>query len=303
MIERRVVIVTDAAADLPSEQELKTRFEVGPIKQVPLFVDFGKDRFIIGESDGFYQSINNDIFRERIDRETKNKSGIIPKTAAPNETYFDEAYKVPIEQGYDVVSIHISKELSATLGSATNASKKIDGNRVSIFDTQSVSMAQGLMAIRAEKMAANGATKEEILEMLVDMRERTTLRAVTPNFPFLKESGRVPMVTAMIGSVLRLVPILRIDHITEESKVEKIAVVRREGKAVEWAQDFLSKGKTPEQVAIVDFEAAEITDKLVRKLVENQLVSKERIYRGNLGPVTGSHGGPGTWVMVTVREK
>ena len=301
--ERRVAIVTDAAADLPGLQELRTSFGVGPIKQVPLFVNIGSDRFIVGESNQEdCQPINNEIFKDRINREIKNKSGLIPKTAAPNETYFDEAYREPIQQGLDVVSVHIGKEMSATIAAATSASKKIEGNRISIFDTQTVSMAQGLMAIEAEKMAANGATKEEIVEMLTDMRERTTLRVVTPNFPFLVASGRVPGATGMIGRVLSLIPILGIDHITEDNKVQKKGMVRREVKSVEWMEDYLVKGKTIEQLAIVDFEATEISDKFVRKLLDNKIISKDKIYRGNLGPITGSHSGPGTWGMAVVRE-
>ncbi len=303
--QRRVVVVTDAAADLPSEQELRVKFGIGPIKQVPLFVNIGPDRYIVGEShQEDCQHINNDIFKDRINREIKKKSGLMPKTAAPNETYFEEAYKTPIEDGHDIVSIHVGKKMSATIDSALRASQKISTNRVSIFDSQTVSMAQGLMAIEAEKMAANGATKEEILEMLIDMRERTTLRAVTPNFPFLVASGRVPGVMGMIGKVLNLVPILRIDHVTEESNVERVGMFRerRENQAVEWMESYL-KNKIPQRVAIVDFGAKETCEELKTRLIQSGLLSEEKIYRGDLGPVTGSHGGPGTWAMIVVREK
>jgi DegV family protein with EDD domain len=300
--ERRVNIITDAAADLPSEQGLKTIFGVGPVRQVPIFIDFGEDRYITRENDPNYKPINIDDFRKRVDREIESKSGIIPKTSAVGETYFDEAYRSPIEQGYDVLSIHVSKEISATLNSATIASKKNEGNRVSIFDTQTVSMAQGLMVIEAERMAASGATKDEIIEMLTDMRERTTLRAVTPDFKFLVASGRVPGVKAMIGKVLSLVPILGIDHITDKNKVSKKRTVRKGYMAVDWMEEYI-KNNNPEQVAIVDYRARQTTEKLKNILIKEGILPEDRIYLGDLGPVTSSHGGPGTWGVITVRKK
>lgn len=288
MNERRVAIVTDAAADLPSKKELKIRFGVEPILQIPLSITFGDDSYLTGEK------LDNKRFKELI-----NETGLIPKTAALGEGDFYDVYNELVNRGLDIISIHVDDKLSNTGNSARNAAKKFSPDRVMIYNSETVSMAQGLQVIMAEKAAARGDPKEKILEMLDSIKKRTTLRAIVPNIPYLKASGRVSHLKAILGTVLQIVPILQIDH----GSVVDVAKLRTSRKILDWMVNYINEGEIPEQVAIVDFDAKEVADSLKIRLIKDTNVSEKRIYRGDLGPVTGSHSGPGTWAMITVREK
>lgn len=303
--ERKVAIVTDAAADFPRQIEQRRILGVELVKEVPLGLTIGKDSFVVGESENKdHPSIDNETFRQRINKEMSIKSGVMPKTSASLEIDFDRIYRDLIRRNLDIVSIHVSQELSETIANATRVSRNIGSGGVAIFDSQTVSMAQGLMVIEAEKMATNGATSDEIVEMLTDLRKRTTLRAVTPNLPFLVASGRVPQAKAMIGRILNLVPVIKIDHIVEKKDVEQVGMFKKRVKnqAVEWMESYVEK-KNPQRVAIVDFGAKEDADELAERLIKNGVLPEERIYRGDLGPVTGSHGGPGTWAAIVVERE
>ncbi len=303
--ERRVMIVTDEAADFPRQIELRRKLGVELVRVIPIGLTIGKDSFVVGESENKDSpSIDNETFRKRINEEMSSKSGFMPKTNASLEIDFDKIYRDLITRDLDVVSIHVSQALSETIANATRVVENIKSDRVSIFDSQTVSMAQGFMVIEAEKMAANGATSNEIIEMLTELRVRITLRAVTPNLPFLVASGRVPQAKAMIGRILNLVPVIKIDHIVEKKDVEQVGMFKKRVKnqAVEWMESYVEK-KNPQRVAIVDFGAKEDADELVERLIKNGVLPEDKIYRGDLGPVTSSHGGPGTWATVMVERK
>lgn len=301
MTERKVAIVTDGAADLPKDSELQFRYQIDHIPIVPLNVSFGTKNYKSGVG------LGTELFIKLIDEERAKGSGIIPKTAAPNEFDFCEQFETFVRQDLDVISVNAGSNLSNTVQVANVAAENFS-NRVSVCDTGTVSMAQGLQAIMAEKMAADGASRTEILEFLEDIKSRITLRAVTPNIPFLRESGRVSHLTSIFGQVLKIIPIIQIDH----SQVKISGIVRRYGsdelkitsRAKDWmVDDYLKRGNRPQHIAILDLGVKEVADELKEKVIQETNLKEKDVYRGDLGAVTGSHGGPGTWVMITLRQK
>jgi fatty acid-binding protein DegV len=133
------------------------------------------------------------------------------------------------------------------------------------------------------------------------MKERTVLRAITPNFEFLIKSGRVKHIIGGMGRVLDLKPVLQID----QGVVNNVAKPRTMNRALDWMVGFVrDRGKLlPEQVIILDFEAEDYADDLVVRLNRELGVSKETVLRGPLGPITSSHGGPGTIGMAVMWPK
>jgi len=288
VIERKVAIITDAGADLPASKELQTKFGIDPIIQVPLSINFGNDSYQTGTD------LNNQKFKELI-----QQTGLIPKTSAFGEDYFCDIYKKHISQGLDIISIHIGENMSSTIISAKKAANNFDSHRITVWDSGTISMAQGFQAIMAQKAATAGETQETILKTLDSLKERTTLRAVVSNIPYLRSSGRVSHLQAIFGTILNIVPILQIDH----NKIITADKVRTSRKTIDWMVDYINEGKEPQHIAIVDFDASNIADELKNRLISDASIPTEKIYRGDLGPVTGSHGGPGAWAMITVREK
>jgi DegV family protein with EDD domain len=282
MIERSVKIITDAGADLPSKEILKSRFNIGPIEQIPLIVSFGEDEYIIGED------LDNNLFRDLV----LKPNGIFPKTAALGPYYFSEAYEKLVKNGFDVLSIHLSENISSVCNNARLAAKDF-GDRVSVCDSGAVSMTEGLMAIIAEEAAAAGKTKTEIINILDKIKDKIYLRAITPNIPYLENSGRVSHVVGMLGEKFKINPILQIDH----GVVNKIATpIKMEG-ALNWMTKFTRREGKFERIVILDFEAKENAELLKNKFIEDK-IPEEIISRGVLGPVTASHGGPGSIAVI-----
>jgi DegV family protein with EDD domain len=238
--------------------------------------------------------LDNEEFKKLLET-----TGEIPTTSASTPAVFLEEYTKLTKSGLEVVSVHVGKNLSpATHESATIAVKMLPSGRVTILDTETVSMAQGLQVIALEKMAAAGATTEEIVAMHSDLKIRTKLRGVTPNFPFLERSGRASRLQNLFGSLLDIKPILQIDN----SKVEPIERMRTMRRTLDWLVNFAREQGEMEQVAIVDFEAGEDADVLRFRLKDELKIPEEIIYRGGLGPLTGTHGGPRTFALVTMRK-
>jgi DegV family protein with EDD domain len=287
MAERKVLVFTDAAADLPSIEELKTRYNIGPIPQIPLAVNFGEHSFEVGIN------IDSKLFSDLV-----SNSNTIPKTSALSSERFLDQYKKQAQDGLDILSVHIGDNLSEVGNQARSAAKEIKSSRVTVYNTGTVSMAQGFLAIEAERAAAAGLNLEQIISILDNKKDRCFLRAVTPNLPYLRASGRASHIQEVLGSILKMNPILQIDR----GKVDNVAKPRTGRKAIDWLVNFANENQTIEQIAILDFEAQKDADDLTARLVKEAKIPEDIIYRGILGPVTASHGGPGTFVMVAVRS-
>lgn len=288
MAERQVAVFTDAGADLPSVDILSKRYGVGPIEQIPLYVTFGKDEYIVGEN------IDNKIYRGLVE-----STGLIPSTAAVNFPLFLTKYRQAEQNGLDIFSVHMGDNLGATGEHARQAGRKINSQRVMIFNSGTVSIAEGFMAIEAEKAAAEGKNLDEIYQIVDDVKRRTEFFVVTPNFPFLRKSGRVSHLLAFFGENMGIVPIIRIDN----GEVPKVAKPNSMEKAINLMTEFARKKIPLEHIAIVDYNADQNVDQLIDKLTTQAKIPKEIIYRGDLGPITESHGGPETFGMMIVMAR
>lgn len=288
MIERKVAIVTDYAADLP---ENLNQFGINKMLQIPLSVRFGEKEYLVGID------MDNTLYRELV-HQYWDLGKIIPQTSAPGLEYFSRVYKEPVEAGYTVLSIHLGDNVSNTGDMARTAAKEFPRNRVKIYNTGTVSMAQGFMAISAQKAAESGANLEEIIKILDSQKKRTHLRAITPNIPFLRASGRVSHLTGILASALDIKPIIQIDH----DMVNKISMERTMKKAIDWNINYIKNIGKIERISLVDFEAEKYAGILETRLIEEVNFPESRIYRGELGPITGSHSGPGTLALIVVRK-
>ncbi|MFL2764080.1 MAG: DegV family protein [Dehalococcoidia bacterium] len=132
-----IKIITDSTSDLPKE----IAEELGIIV-IPLNVHFGDEVY----KDGV--DIFPDEFYPRLE-----KSAELPKTSQPSIGDFINIYKPILDNGDQIISIHVSSKLSGTFNSASQAKSQLDeNNSISIIDTKSVSMGVGLISIYAAKL-------------------------------------------------------------------------------------------------------------------------------------------------------
>jgi DegV family protein with EDD domain len=186
-------IVTDSTCDLPEE----IIAEYG-ITVVPLYINFGSDGYLDG-----VEITRQEFYERLVDCDP------LPTTATPGVDTFRNVYDQLAEQGAtQVLSIHISISLSATVDVARTAGRETSSIPVTVFDSRQLSLGTGFLVLTAAKAAAQGVPMDEIIVMLKEQTSRTYVVAALDTLEFLQRSGRMNAVVASLGSILQIKPLL-----------------------------------------------------------------------------------------------
>src|SRR4051794_36256847 len=158
-----VRIVTDSASDLSVEDATTYGIEV-----VPLTIRFGAEEFVDREQ------LSVAEFYTRM-----AASDALPETAAPSPGSFEEAFRKAAADGADaVVCINLSSELSATMQSAQNAAKAVDGEiDVRVMDSRSITAGLGTQVIEAAKTARDGGDVDAVVARVEELVAGTEIYA------------------------------------------------------------------------------------------------------------------------------
>ena len=265
-----VQIVTDSAADIPAE----TAAALG-IRVVPLSIRFGDEEFTDGVN------LSTAEFYEKM-----AATDLLPSTAAPSPGAFEEAMRAAGSAGDPVVCINLSSALSATMQSAENAARAIgDDLDVRVVDSTSITAGEGLQVLAAAKAAADGATADEIVALVEDLRSRTKVFGALNTLDNLKKGGRIGGAQAMIGGLLSIKPIIDIST----GSVTEAAKARTRRKALIWLRDRLFQEPDLDRVAVCHGHADDF-DELIELLLPRY--DREQLDTWTIGPVIGTHGGP-----------
>lgn len=275
-----VRIVTDSACDLP--QALAD--ELGIII-VPLSIRFGAEEFI----DRKDLSVA-DFWRR------SQASPVLPETAAPSPGSFEVAYRTLLAAGAtSVVVISLSGDLSATKQSAELAARSVaDDIAVSVVDSRSVTIGQGMIAVAAARLAATGASSQEVIALATSLAGRTQVWAALDTLDNLKKSGRIGNAKALLASVLSIKPIIEVRN----GKVEEGGKQRTRSKAiaflVEKVRSEIAAHGSIENLAVCHAAVSDV-DSIVNQL---KAIYPHPIVVGDIGPVIGSHSGTGALGVV-----
>lgn len=267
----RVHIVTDSSSDL-TEDVVTTH----DIKVVPLTIRFGDEEL---------------VDREQLDAtEFYTRMAAfpgLPETAAPSPGAFEKAFRAAAEGGADaVVCINISSELSATMASAQNAARALAGEvDVRVVDSRSITAGLGNQVTAAAELAATGASADEIVALVEDLRGRTRVIATLDTLENLKKGGRIGGAQAMLGTLLSIKPIIDIST----GVVEEAAKQRTRRKAMIWLRDHLRQQGQVEHLTICHGGAPDLAE--FTELIEADRPGED-IAVFTIGAVIGTHGGP-----------
>ena len=266
-----VKIVTDSAADLTPEVAA-----AHGIRVVPLSIRFGDEEFTDGVE------LTAEQFYARMAR-----FDAMPATAAPAPGAFEAAIREAGADGDPVVVINISSALSATMQSAENAARAIgDDLDVRVVDSKSITAGQGMKCLAAARMAADGGTADDIVALVEDLRERTTIYGALSTLDNLKKGGRIGGAQAMLGSVLSIKPIIDIST----GSVTEAAKVRTRRKSLVWLRDRIFELPHIDELALCDGHADDV-EELIELMAPRY--SRDQLQQWTIGPVIGTHGGPG----------
>ena len=190
----RVAIFTDSASDL--DPAIAAAAGIGII---PLVVTFGKETFKAGV----------DLSTAEFWARMTAADASFPTTAASSPGDFKAAYEAAFAAGAEaIVSIHVAGTLSGTIKSAKIARDMLPDREIHLVDSQSASMAEGILAQMGVELATEGRTAAEIAETLEARAGDTVAYLALETLDYLKKGGRISGAQAAIGTLLSLKPII-----------------------------------------------------------------------------------------------
>jgi DegV family protein with EDD domain len=267
-------IVVDSTADFPQAPRRYPNWQI-----VPLYVRFG------GESFRDYVELGPSEFYARL-----RGAAASPTTSQPTPADFAEVYRRLVD--FDrVYSLHIAGTLSGTVESARAAAEDL-GERVRVVDTETASAAVAMLGLAIQRRLERGTSDEEV-EALVERHRKTSQLIFTlDTLDYLARGGRIGRASAWAGELLKVKPILTIRH-GEVLPVKRVRGNRRAFDEFVAAFQAGSEDRPELRTAIAHADAparAEALKEMVRRTrpqAELELVT-------TLGPVVGTHAGPGT---------
>jgi DegV family protein with EDD domain len=268
-------IVVDSTADFPEAPQRFPNWRV-----VPLYVRFGD------ESYRDYVELEPEAFYARL-----RSAAETPSTSQPTPGDFLAAYEELA--GYErILSLHIAGKLSGTIESARSAARLLDGDRVRTIDSESASAAIAMLGLAIQRRLEHGTSDEEVDELVARYRREAGLLFTVETLEYLARGGRIGRARAWAGELLNIKPILSI----KEGEVLPVKRVRGNRKAfLEFASAFEAGTRDVPTLRVgIAHAAAPERAEALRKMVRHTRPAAEVEVVTTLGPVVGTHAGPGT---------
>jgi DegV family protein with EDD domain len=269
-----VTIVTDSCHYIP-----RSLLEERGIRQVSLYIHW-RD-----QSQRESEIVDYDAYYERLRTEAE-----LPTTSQPSIGDFLEVYEPLLDDGHEVVSIHLAGGMSGTVGAAQQARAQLGdrADRVRVFDSETACGGEGLVVLAAAAAASAGADGAAVLERARRARAGLKMWFAIETLEYLRRGGRIAGAQAWLGSALKIKPIL-----TVESEITPIERVRTSRRAFERMVDLLRS------------RAEDGADGWMVQHIQAPRQAEELAARGTeifgcpprviseIGPVIGTHVGPG----------
>lgn len=189
-----VKIFADSTCDLPPA--LIQQHQIGI---VPLYVLFNDKSY----GDGI------DITTPELFRMVE-KTGKLPKTAAPSPGDFIQAFAPSIEAGNNIIYIGLSTKFSATVNNALLAAQEFPPGRIQVVDSRNLSTGIGLLVMRAVDFAAEGLTAEAIASEIQTLTAKVSTEFIIDTLDYLHMGGRCSGISRFVGSVLKIRPSIKV---------------------------------------------------------------------------------------------
>jgi DegV family protein with EDD domain len=275
-VQRSFAVVTDSTADLPDEWRDSYDIEV-----VPLKVLFGNETFRDGVD------MTNEEFFRKLEGATK-----LPTTSAPSPGEFADVYTRLAKDHESCISIHIGAQLSATAEAARVGAQSVEGFRVNVIDSETVTMPMAFLC----RTAAQAATLEAATEAVKQRISKCRVLALLDTLRYIEMGGRVSRAQAMIGTMLDLKPLL----LVADREIKSVDRVRTRSRAIPRMIDFFRNDLPAEHVGVVHAQAPDEAE-LIAAGLRKELPDFE-IPVGQIGCVLGTHTGPKALGLVYIKK-
>jgi len=277
----KVRVVTDSTAYVP--EHLLRELD---ITVVPLVVNIGDESFKEGTK------YSNKEYYEKL-----YSFPVWPRTSQPSAGDFALAFQKLADEGAgSIVCILISSGISGTVFSAETAKGMLPNLDITIIDSLCTGSALGAMAVEAAKSAKAGGSRDDVIDVVNYVKDNLNLFFMVDSFECLKRGGRASGVQAVLGTLLQIKPIL---HFDQQGMITVFEKVRTRGKALARILDIFADqaGRNPNlEISIMHVQAPDRAAELAQMVRERHLGAGD-IWIVDLGPVIGTHIGPGTLAL------
>ncbi|HUC40883.1 MAG TPA: DegV family protein [Gemmatimonadales bacterium] len=276
---RPIAFVSDTACDLPDE--LVLQYDIGLVPMQLIVDDHAyRDRLELTAAEFF----------------TRMRAGLDASTSQPAPQAFADAYQDAARSGDHVIAVTVSSGLSGTNANAVAAAKRFDstGGRLTVVDSRSASLGQGLLVVRGVELAAAAWQPAAIVRELERTRAQSGGFFTVDNYERLVRSGRLGRGRAWLGTKLNLKPVM---SLTIEGKIEPVARARGREGARKRLLELLDQALTPRpnalRLGVVHGDIPEFAESL-----RAELVARYRPMQCLVTPITpviAAHAGIGAW--------
>ena len=190
----KIKIITDSTLDLPAELIREKNIEV-----LPLLINFGEESYLDGVEI---------TTKEMIDK--INATGVLPTTAQVTPNRFEETFKKYLDEGYKIVALTLSSDMSGTYQSACIAKEMLESDDIVVIDSRNVTSGLGLLVLKACQFRDKGLGIKEIEEEILKAIPKVKSSLNFESLENLVRGGRLSKTAGTIGSVLGLRLILEV---------------------------------------------------------------------------------------------
>ena len=267
----KIKIITDSTADLPTHLVEKNDIEV-----LPLLVN-----------------INGKSYRDGIDinlsslLDMMELSDEFPTTSQVNPETFLDCYRRYLDEGYKIISIHISSKMSGACQSAKIAKETLGSEDIHIIDSQNVTSGLGLLVLKACRLRDEGKSAEEINRAVNEILPHVKSALVFDSLENLVRGGRLPKAVGKVGNMLGIKLIMEVG----DGEMKLLDKVRGSKRAVKYVTKYVDRlGIKSGETSVLLHVGSNETLPALR---ENLTRANVEFFECEVGCVVGVHAGPG----------
>lgn len=249
----KIKIVTDSCLDIPEELIRENNIEI-----LPVLINFGDKSYVDREE------INLKEMQEKIEQDK-----VLPTTAQITPSRFEEYFRNALNEGYKVVAVLMSSNMSGTYNSACIAKDMIESDDIVIIDTQVITSAQGFLVLKACELRDKGFTADEIKKEIDAMKYKMKASLCFESLENLVRGGRISKTAGAIGTALGLRVIIGFEDGMMVAK-DKIRGNKKVIKKIISDYENSNPDKN-EPVMLIEIVSPEIKTELKNYLEENNI--------------------------------
>ncbi|KRK64708.1 DegV family protein [Companilactobacillus tucceti DSM 20183] len=271
----KIAVLVDSCCDIPEEYLKKDG-----IYEIPMQIIY-KDKTYLDRVDISAVEVYDDLESE------------IPKTSLPSGEVIQKTLDKIYDDGYThIISISISSGLSGTYNFLKVLLEDDGRFTYTSFDTKQVAVAAGLIAVGTKDAIDSGVVYDRVLERTKKMIDNTVVYFCIPTLEYLRAGGRIGLVTSVVGSMLKLAPIITCNS---DGIYTTAAKARGMKKGQKMMLDMVSKfiGDHKDYLLAVGHGADEVAGGNMMALLDSKGINGSKEFFGQVGPALGVHTGPG----------